>query len=258
MLNIKTGAISLPGMLANLLYKDLATDLGYETYSENASFGPQSVSDFSVSKQEYEDQQAQIGLTGDEARALGHAITDPISTVMGAMTGPIGAVGSLAARATAAQEENDVAKQQEISDKFSDPVSALASFGGLIGGPIGSVVGALSKGYGLAKDISGFLSDLAKDDDTVADQTGFSGFSGFKNDLNDTYADAFSLDGIDIDPVAKAEAISGGSDTSGSSNSSSSSGSTDSSSDRGSSRGMGGATGRGGEDSDEGSAGAGW
>ena len=273
MINLKTGAISVPGILSNLLYKDIAQGLNsYGGYSDDSMAGPQSPDAFSVTPDTYNDMYNSVGIDPDTARSVGSAVTKGLNSTLGvAALGPLAGLAEIANNAVDANQGKNpgnttaVGRMAENLSKattgrlgeIDDPIGFGLELASSFSGPVSGYVNAVSDVYGLARDTAGFLSDLAKDDDTTASPSGFGGFRGFSNDL-DAYADAFSLNDVDISPVDRADAIAGRGDTSGSSNSSSSSGSTDSSSDRGSSRGMGGVTGRGGEDSDEGSAGAGW
>lgn len=179
MLNIKTGAISLPGMLANLLYKDIAQGLNsYDWYSDNSDAGPQSPDAFSVTSDTYNDMYNSIGIDPDTARSVGAAVTKGLNSTFG-----IAALGGLAGLAEIANAAVDVNQGKtpanttavgKLAENLADAVTGkqsavntaqtALSLASSAPTPVQGIAKSVSSLVGLGKKLGSFLDDLATPD----------------------------------------------------------------------------------------------
>ena len=181
MLNLKTGAISLPGMLSNLLYKDIASGLdSYETYSDNSDFGPQTPDSFTVDRDTLDSQIAEIGQeygkgvygalqSGVKGLAstwggamfgsptMGSVISNAIDYNAGKVPGNTSTLGKTAeslSKATTTGSLGEIAKSAYGLASMASPMSGYASMAK-------DLLGIASTTYNMATKAAGFLSDLA-------------------------------------------------------------------------------------------------
>ena len=179
MINLKTGAISVPGILSNLLYKDIAQGLNsYGGYSDDSMAGPQSPDAFSVTPDTYNDMYNSVGIDPDTARSVGAAVTKGLNSTLGvAALGPLAGLAEIANTAVDVNQgktpENTTAVgklAENLADAVTGKQSALntaqtaLSLASSVPSPVQGTVNAVSNLVGFGKKMGSFLNDLATPD----------------------------------------------------------------------------------------------